>query len=451
MLREEERLLPLRDPAPVRPQSVVRASVLWERWRNGSLAVAVPAAKRGRKKQRLSAQMRACLLWALAFFAAAHIGILIATQSFWPHLRDPEFGYKLDALRKSRAEEPDRPLLLLLGTSRTGQGIRPGAIPDLRTPDGRTPLVFNFSQVGSGALAELVTLRRLLDAGIRPNWLAIEILPALLGRAVDVFDAGTGVCRLNWRDVQQLSPYAADPMMLKRRWCKDQLSPWYAHRFSILNHYVSDFLPWRLRLDHWKQLDRWGWSDIGQDDQPLVMVAAALEVTRMTYYQDLHSLRISSMEDHALRDLLTLCRKEDIPTVLYLMPEGSLFRGWYAPEVNSRINDYLIAMSREYSVPIVDLRLWMEDKYFGDSHHLYRAGASLFTRRFGPEVLSCLVQGKPEAMPALMSPLAAPYLQEQTDRAPLVEGKPRPANPAPPTLSINRPSSAAERGGETEK
>jgi hypothetical protein len=439
MLKEEERILPQCDPVPARPQSAIRAGTLWQQWRNRSLTVAAPAVKRGRKKQRLAAQMRACLLWGLAFFIAAHAGMLIATQSFWPHLRDPEFGYKLSALRRRRAEEPDRPLLVLLGTSRTGQGIRPGVMPDIQTPNGRTPLVFNFSQVGSGALAELVTLRRLLDAGVRPDWLAIEILPALLGRTVDVFDAGNGVCRLSWSDLRQLDGYAADPSMLRRRWCKDQLAPWYAHRFSIMNHYVSDCIPWRLRLDHWKQLDRWGWSDIGQDDQPLVLVADALAVTRMTYYDDLRRMRISPMEDRALRDLLALCRQEGIPTLLYLMPEGTIFRGWYAETVNSCINDYLAQISRECGVPIVDMRAWMEDKYFGDSHHLYRVGASLLTRRFGPEVLACLVQGRPQALPSLMAPLCAPHPQEQSDREPVMEVKTRSAQPETPKLSINPP------------
>src|SRR5487761_178673 len=103
-------------------------------------------------KKRLAAQTRACLLWGLAFFAVAQVAMLIATQSYWPHLRDPEFGYKLSLLRRQRAEKPDQPLLVLLGSSRTGQGLRPGALVGLRTPDGRTPFVFNFSQVGSGAL-----------------------------------------------------------------------------------------------------------------------------------------------------------------------------------------------------------------------------------------------------------------------------------------------------------
>lgn len=393
---------------------------------------------RGRKKQRLAAHTRACLLWGLACFAAAHAGMLIATQSFWPHLRDPEFGYKLSALRQQIAEGPDRALLVLLGSSRTGQGIRPGVLPELRTPDGRSVLAFNFSQVGSGPLAELVILHRLLDAGLRPDWLAVEILPALLNRTADAFgDVGTGISRLCWNDVRLLSHYVRDPQLMKRRWYKDQLAPWYAQRFSVMNHYASNCVPWRLRLDHWKQLDRWGWSDIGQDNQPLVLVPTALEVTRTTYYDDLQHLRVTSIEDHALRDLISLCRQERIPLLFYLMPEGTIFRKWYAPEVSARINDYLTRISQEYGVPIVDLRTWMEDKYFGDSHHLYRKGAALFTQRFGPEVLACLVQGRLEALPSLLTPISSPGSQPESEPGPFTELSKPPARTKPATLSIN--------------
>ncbi len=390
------------------------------------------------RRQRLAAHTRACLLWGLAFFAAAHAGMLIATQSFWPHLRDPEFGYKLSALRRQRAEAPDRPLLILLGSSRTGQGIRPGVMPELRTPDGRMPLVFNFSQVGSGPLAELVVLCRLLNAGIRPDWLAIEILPALLGRTADAFgDVGTGISRLDWKDVILLNRYVRDPQTMRHRWLKDQLWPWYAQRFSVMNHYASNCVPWRLRLDHWKQLDRWGWSDIGQDTQPLVLVPHALEVTRATYYNDLQYMQVSTIEDVALRDLIALCQQEHIPTLFYLMPEGTIFRDWYAPAVRTRINVYLTQVSQECGVPIVDLRTWMEDKYFGDSHHLYRKGAALFSQRFAPEVLGCLVQNKLASLPSLMAPLSSPGSEPETESGPLVELPNSPARKTPATLSIN--------------
>ncbi|MGH7169342.1 MAG: hypothetical protein ACRELF_03475 [Gemmataceae bacterium] len=404
----------------------------------------MPECDRGRK-HRLTAQTRACLLWGLAFFAAAQTAMLIATQSYWPHLRDPEFGYKLSLLRTRRAEEPDRPLLVLLGSSRTGQGIRPGVLKDMRTADGRSPLVFNFSQVGSGALAELVTLRRLLDAGIRPDWLAIEILPALLGRTIDACgDVGGGVSRVSWNDLQLLCRYVPDPDRLRHRWIKVQLWPWHAHRFSFMNHYLSNCVPWRLRMDHWKSLDRWGWSDIGLDTQPLVLVPDALELARMTYQWELRNLHIAPMQDRALRDLLALCRQEGIPTVLYLMPEGSIYRGWYAEPTRVCLDDYLTRLSREYGMPIVNARTWMPDKYFGDSHHLYRRGAILFSRRFGSRVLSRLVQGKPESMPSLLAPLSPAYPRgEQHRQAEMQVHKPSP--PSTPILSIDGGNAPAPR------
>ncbi|HEY7329687.1 MAG TPA: hypothetical protein VH592_18780 [Gemmataceae bacterium] len=393
---------------------------------------------RKRKKQRLAAHTRSCLLWGLTFFAAAHFGMLIATQSFWPHLRDPEYGYKLSSLRRQLHEGPDRPLLVLLGSSRTGQGVRPGVMPDLPTPDGRIPLVFNFSQVGSGPLAEFVILHRLLDAGIRPNWLAVEILPALLGRTVDAFgDCGISISRMSCRDVLLLNDYVHDPEQMRHRWFKDQAWPWYAQRFTVMNHYASNCVPWRLRLDHWKQLDQWGWSDIGEDNQPLVLNPTALEVTRQTYLADLKHLRISSMQDHALRDLIALCKQHDIALMFYIMPEGTIFRGWYAPEVSERINTYLTRLSRETGVPIVDLRAWMQDKYFGDSHHLYRRGATMFSQRFAPEVLGYLVQGKPESLPCLMTPLSSPGSEPEAVPGPLTVLPKSPSQTKAATLSIN--------------
>jgi hypothetical protein len=395
-----------------------------------------------RHKQRLKCKMRACLLWGLTLFVAANAGLLVATHTFLPHLRDPEYGYKLKLLRKRRAAEPERPLLVLLGSSRTGQGIRPGVLTDL---DGRKPFVFNFSQVGSGPLAELVTLQRMLKAGVHPDWLAIEILPALLGRNIDACaDPGSGVCRISWDDLQIVCRYMPDPQTIKQRWFKAQLHPWHTHRFTVMNHYAADSVPWRLRLDHWKSLDAWGWSDIGRDSQPLVTVPAALEVSRATYQPELQNFRISTMQDRALHDLLALCRQEKIPTLLYLMPEGAIFRSWYSPATTACVYDYLTRLSCECGVPIVDTRLWMEEKYFGDSHHLYRKGASLFTQRFGREVLARLVQGKEESMPNLLAPLTS-YPDERREDEPRIQVEKSSERANVPMLSIHGGNPAAQR------
>ena len=48
-----------------------------------------------------------------------------------PGLRHPVYGAKLDRLRARQAEEPGRPLLLVLGTSRSGITMAAGLFRDL--------------------------------------------------------------------------------------------------------------------------------------------------------------------------------------------------------------------------------------------------------------------------------------------------------------------------------
>jgi hypothetical protein len=392
-----------------------------------------------RKTRRFAGRARASLLWGMALFAAAHVALLVGTQGPRGRLRDPEFGYKLSRLRQQMAAEPQRPLLVLLGSSRTGQGFRPGALPDYRTRDGRTPFVFNFSQVGSGPLAELVCLRRLLDAGVRPDWLAIEILPPLLGRTVDACgNPDVGVSRLAWSDLRLLLRYVANPGTLARRWVEAQLLPWHAHRFSLMNQYAGDFLPWRLRMDQWKALDAWGWSDIGVDTEHPVKDPRALEVARKTYQDELKNFHVTPMQDRALRDLIALCRQKRIPTVLYLMPEGSIFRSWYVPATRAGVEEYLTRLSRECAIPIIDARQWMADDLFWDSHHLDRRGATRFTRRFGTEVIPSLVEGKLDDLRPVLVPVPGIYPGEPRETLPRLEAQAHPAQSAPPPLAIPR-------------
>jgi hypothetical protein len=312
--------------------------------------------------------------------------------------------------------------------------MRPGVLPAIATADGREMLVYNFSQVGSGPLAELVTLHRLLEAGVRPHSLAIEVLPPMLGRKHDsVGNPKLGVSRLTWSDLCLLRRYVPEPGALARHWVEVQLVPWYSHRFSMMNHYAANALPWRLRLDHWKALDAWGWSDMGLDSDKPVHDPAALELARRTYEEELKQFDIAPMMDRALRDMLALCRQKGIPTVLYLMPEGRIFQSWYPPATRTRIDTYLTRISREYRVPIVDTRNWIDDDDFLDNHHLNRHGAIHFTKRFGAEVLTFLAQGRLDVIRPVLVPLPGTYPDEPREPAPLVEAPNRP----PLTLSIN--------------
>src|SRR5262245_42443557 len=127
---------------------------------------ATPAPRRG----------RGALLWGAAAFAAAHLVAMAAGEADWAQ-RHPEFARKLELLRARLDERPGGPLVLLLGSSRTGCGVRPGRLAGLRAPGGAAPVVFNFGVCRSAPLLELLTLRRLLAEGVRPEVVLAELWP----------------------------------------------------------------------------------------------------------------------------------------------------------------------------------------------------------------------------------------------------------------------------------
>jgi hypothetical protein len=100
------------------------------------------------------------------------------------------------------------------------------------------------------------------------------------------------------------------------------------------------------------------------------------------------------MSDRAMRELLELCRGQGIAVALLLTPEGSAFQSWYSPEARRCVDDYCDALSREYGVPLIDGRDWLDDTAFADSHHVTLGGAAAFTLRLGREVLQPLIDGK---------------------------------------------------------
>src|SRR5438093_13042053 len=106
------------------------------------------------RRQTFAAGCRAVLAWGLLFYLAFQVALIVITDNWRPELRDPEYGSKLSRLRERLAEEPGRPLILILGSSRAGYGFRPEVVSDWRTPDGASPMVFNFGLTGAGPILE---------------------------------------------------------------------------------------------------------------------------------------------------------------------------------------------------------------------------------------------------------------------------------------------------------
>src|SRR5262249_24528892 len=135
-----------------------------------------------------------------------------------------------------------------LGTSRTQNGICPAAMGFPDEPG--VPRMFNFGQSASPMLKVLLTLLRVLDAGIRPAAVVVEVLPVWLspdGPAGD--QLRDAVPRLSAGDVRHLAPYCANPEALQARWFAARVAPWHAQRVVLMSHWLPRWLSWRERVD----------------------------------------------------------------------------------------------------------------------------------------------------------------------------------------------------------
>jgi hypothetical protein len=347
-----------------------------------------------KKARSRPARGGAALAWGVLFFAGVQLGLGILMDRWQPELCDPEYGSKWARLRARRAEKPDRPLLVVLGSSRSNLGFRPAVLSDYRPRTGPAPLVFNFALNGAGPLLELLCLRRLLHDGVRPDWAVIEVHPALLNQERGWSEAAAlNVNRLRWVDMPAVARYADRPSLLVRRWCRSRLAPCYTHRFCILTRYAPDLLP-ESQADELRRLDGFGWNQYERDGVNAERYRRGVAYARREYAAALARFQVSPAPDRALRELLALCRDRGIVAFLLLMPEGSEFRGWYPPAARSRIDEYLDGVSRAYGAPLIDARCWLDDRCFFDSHHLLPGGSTAFTRRFGREVLRPLLEGR---------------------------------------------------------
>ncbi len=325
---------------------------------------------------------RRALAWGLALFLGSQLAVAAAGYR-WPGLWDFEYGIKLALLRERLAEAPGRPLVLFLGSSRTLSGVDPTRLARSASPAGPRPVVFNFARTGAGPVYQLLVLERLLGAGIRPDHVFLEVIPALLcygAEAEDLLDRGFA----GWADLAALNRHWPTSCSRAERACAS-LVPCAARRNQVLLRLAPRLLPpgrqfgWAV----WSRTDAVGFLPEGRTTVSEAAYAEGLKEAHRQYAWLLGGFRIHEAADRALRDLLDTCRDRRIGVTLYLMPEGSAFRSWYAPAAEARLGEYLRGLSGRYGLVVVDARDWAQDTDFWDGHHLLPTGAEAFSLRFG--------------------------------------------------------------------
>ncbi len=332
---------------------------------------------------------RSALAWFPAVVLVAHGAVLLALED--PRVRDPEYGLRTARLRERMAENPNRPLVLIVGSSRTAMGVCPAEWEAIRPRDTAhpDPLLFNMAILGSGPMMELMVLRRVYADGFRPAVVLIEYWPPFLASEETWAETNRiSVDRLMDCDRQFVRDYFPDPGRLEREMDHRRMSPIFANRARLVNNIAPTWLPpaWRASTG-WDGLDPWGWLpgfDLKPEDTEFRKnaIAKCAEI----YGPLLAKYRIAKDVERALRESVAVAREHGAAVGFIYLPEASEFRKLYPPKIEQAVWEHLTGLSRELNVPVIDCRAWMEDGAIVDGFHLSRTGAPAFTRKLGPAV-----------------------------------------------------------------
>ncbi|HZZ79315.1 MAG TPA: hypothetical protein VFE62_12405 [Gemmataceae bacterium] len=331
-------------------------------------------------------QAKRVIFWTLLSFVALQLALNVWLEMKRPEVYDPEYRDRLMLLQERVAENPGRPLMLVVGSSRIMTGVSPEMLPPLETVDGAQPLTFNFAHSGAGALHNLVAVHRVLREGFEPRWMVIEVVPHLLPAAQHATMAKLALAG----DLPVLHSYIA-PAKLYGWYAEERATAVVNHRGAILRE-LTPF----IQHSRWDvmALEPLGWKTPNEPIPDAAERVRRTAVVQANYQSSLQRFQVHETSRQAMRELLELCRSKKISVALLITPESSEFRGWYPAETQAKIAAYCDELRGEFGVPIIDARAWLDDADFSDGHHILPDGAKHFTLRLGADVLNPLATGR---------------------------------------------------------
>jgi hypothetical protein len=365
-----------------------------------------------KRQQSISARGRRALGWGLALFTAGQIALGLVIEDNYPELIDPEEGRRFQLLRARQAETPGRPLVLVLGSSRTAMGLRPEALPTFPTEAARTPLVFNYSLVGSGPLTELLVMERLAGRGIRPDAVLLEVSANGMEQEVDLpMRLDRGVLP---SDLRLVARYSRRPWPDYWRCLEGSLWPAYVHRSPLQREWLCLAGPADPEDVYWSTLDHLGWLPCPWNLRADGKYKAYAVRQRARRGPSFERFQPAPAVDRALRELLSQCRRCGIKAGLLVTPEASDIRRGYTPSALAEWRSYLSTLCAEFQVPCIDARTWIPDEEFADGIHLAPAGATHFSERFGKEFLVPWLSGSTPSSFAPREVRPCPEIRRET-------------------------------------
>lgn len=338
-------------------------------------------------------------MWAIVWYALFHVLFLWMIETT-PSIADPLFGPRLAQLvrtvKDSASQKPK--VILFLGSSRCHNGVNALRIEEaLEAELGQTHLVFNLATAGSGPVTQLLYLRRCVEAGVKPDVVCAEIYPYMLHVGNPVEQHWLGAQRIRRSEIEFVAKYDFPRSEIESRHREQQFDPFGEFRWPVLSYLWPSVVPWELRLDSWRAVDRRGSLLL----DPRFLNRSAEDRTRNVErtrqeHKDLYSLLLlGGAARKAQDDLVAYCQEQGIAVVVFIMPEASEFRALYHPGLESQIQQLQRELRENHQCPCIDARLWIADAEFHDGHHLEPKGANQFSDRLTQTLLEKGLLRKP--------------------------------------------------------
>lgn len=347
---------------------------------------------------------RRASLWALALFVGGQIVAGLLLDYVFPLTRFPSAAKALE-----RADKEPNPAVVFFGSSRTESAIvADEANRILATESGRqpSPRVLNAYIVAGDSLSSEFVFTRLLDRGMNPEWIVLEVSPEMVNDKPP-FMREHAVRQLTWPDL-----FTNLPTIVRANatwvYVEGRVVPVYSHRRQIVQNGKNAIRDWLPAPGASTPVVQPGatmpgrptdTSDPGLAMKPAFTAPAASanpdELLKQSRYgaeevvhRWLKDYRIGGPTPEALERILDRCRSEGIRVILLGIPACSFHRKEITPEVETAYTGYINRLVSDYACRFVDCRDWVPDLMFGDTLHVRSdTGGMIFTDRFTREVL----------------------------------------------------------------
>jgi hypothetical protein len=340
-----------------------------------------------RRRRALQASARATLLWATAGILLGQGLLRLAIDNVWPELRDPAFEIKAQRLDRILAHYPQGAITILMtGSSVTSNAFKAKHMEDeLAVEVNRDIVVFNMGCHGGGSLTQLIWMRRLIERGVRPAFVCVELSPQLYDDPQIPADASRFPAHvLTKQDLDTIRPYAGGQRRREWRWYR--YCPAYFHRLTILNCAAINLVPIKDRIPTWGgTIDERCWTELGA--RPKEAQEGNVRQIKNAYEQRLKQFTPCTASMQALEQLLVLLKREKVPAAVVMVPQSPTLRQLYPPVKLATFVKHVAGLCEANSLRFVNAFEWLEEEHFADCIHPVSAGAEIFSTRLKREVL----------------------------------------------------------------